>query len=45
MLPFLGALVLFAVLALLFLGERAFERGRRRRSLGPGKKRLPPGPD
>jgi len=43
MLPFLGALVLFVVLALLFLGERAFERGRRRRALGPGKKRLPPG--
>lgn len=42
MLPFLGALLLFAVLALLFLGERAFERGRRRRALAPGKKRLPP---
>jgi len=45
MLPFLGALVLFVVLALLFLGERAFERGRRRRALGPGRKRLPPGSD
>jgi hypothetical protein len=45
MLPFLGGLVVFAVLALLFVGERAFERGRRRRALGPGKKRLPPGAD
>jgi hypothetical protein len=31
MLPFIGALVFFAVLALLVLGERVFERGRKRR--------------
>jgi len=31
MLPFIGALALLAVLALLFLGERVFERGRKRR--------------
>ena len=46
MLPFLGALAIFAVLALLFVGERAFERGRRRRALPDGRrKRLPPGTD
>jgi hypothetical protein len=44
-LPYLVALILLAVLALLFVGERAFERGRRRRALGAGKKRLPPGAD
>jgi hypothetical protein len=43
MLPFLGGLLVFVVLALLFVGERVFERGRKRRALGPGKKRLPPG--
>ena len=41
--PFVGALVLFVVLALLFIGERAFDRGRKRRALPPGRKRLPPG--
>jgi hypothetical protein len=39
MLPFIGALILFIVLGLLVLGERVFERGRRRRKapkqLGP----------
>jgi hypothetical protein len=40
--PFIGALVLFAALALLFLGERAFERARRRRALPRPRKRLPP---
>jgi len=43
MLPYVGALLLVGVLLLLYIGERAFERGRRRRALGPGKKRLPPG--
>ncbi|HUQ41848.1 MAG TPA: hypothetical protein VM052_05030 [Candidatus Limnocylindrales bacterium] len=32
MLPFVGALALLAVLALLVLGERVFERGRKRRT-------------
>jgi hypothetical protein len=39
MLPFIGALALFAVLALLVLGERVFERGRKRRN---APKQLPP---
>jgi hypothetical protein len=40
--PFVGALVLFVVLALLFIGERAFDRGRKRRALPHPRKRLPP---
>jgi hypothetical protein len=39
MLPFIGALALFVVLALLVLGERVFERGRKRRK---APKQLPP---
>jgi hypothetical protein len=39
MLPFIGALALLGVLALLFVGERVFERGRRR---GKAPKQLPP---
>jgi hypothetical protein len=39
MLPFVGAIALFVVLGLLVLGERAFERGRRRRR---APKQLPP---
>ena len=39
MLPFIGALALLAVLALLLLGERVFERGRKRRK---APKQLPP---
>ena len=31
MLPYIGAVVLLVVLVLLVLGERAFERGRKRR--------------
>lgn len=40
MLPFLGAVALVVVLALLLVGERVFERGRRRLRRPP--KRLPP---
>jgi hypothetical protein len=39
MLPFLGATALLAVLGLLLLGERVFERGRRQ---AKPPKRLPP---
>jgi len=39
--PFLGALGLFVVLLLLFLGERAFERGRQHRRLAPPRRRPP----
>jgi hypothetical protein len=39
MLPFIGAVVFFAVLGLLVLGERTFERGRKRRK---APKQLPP---
>ena len=41
--PFAVAAGLFAVLGLLLLGERVFERGRRRRALPAGRRRLPPG--
>jgi len=37
--PFIGAIALFLLLALLVLGERAFERMRRRRE---APRRLPP---
>jgi hypothetical protein len=40
MLPFLGAIALLVVLGLLLVGERVFERGRRRLKTPP--KRLPP---
>ncbi|HYK96989.1 MAG TPA: hypothetical protein VEU77_01220 [Candidatus Acidoferrales bacterium] len=43
LLDLLGALALFILLALLFLGERIFERGRRRRALPRPRKQLPPG--
>ena len=39
MLPFVGAVLLFVVLSLLVLGERVFERARRRRK---APKQLPP---
>jgi hypothetical protein len=39
MLPFIGAVMFLAVLGLLVLGERAFERGRKRRK---APKQLPP---
>ena len=39
MLPFIGAVMFFAVLGVLVLGERAFERGRKRRK---APKQLPP---
>jgi hypothetical protein len=42
MLPFLGGLLVFVVLALLFVGERVFERGRKRRALGSGRRKEPP---
>ena len=44
MFPFLAAGGFFIVLALLLVGERVFERGRRRPALPDGRrKRLPPG--
>jgi len=42
LLDLLGALVLFILLALLFVGERVFERGRRARALPRPRKQLPP---
>jgi hypothetical protein len=41
MLPFLGAVGLVVVLALLLVGERAFERGRRRLKAPPKRLRPP----
>jgi hypothetical protein len=42
--PFLAAAALLVVLGLLLVGERVFERGRRRRSLPEARRRrLPPG--
>jgi hypothetical protein len=42
--PLVGALALFVLLGLLVIGERVFERGRRRRALPDGRRRrLPPG--
>jgi len=40
--PFFAAIGLFVLLALLLVGERIFERGRRRRALPRPQKRLPP---
>ena len=37
--PFVGALALFVLLGLLFIGERIFERGRRARALPDPRKR------
>jgi len=45
MLPFLGALSFFVVIGLLLLGERVFDRGRKRRALPGPRKRLPPRTD
>jgi hypothetical protein len=42
--PLFAAVGLFLLLGLLLVGERVFERGRRRRALPrPRKKQLPPG--
>ena len=44
MFPVLAAAGFFIVLALLLVGERVFERGRRRPALPDGRRRrLPPG--
>jgi hypothetical protein len=40
--PFIAAVALVILLALLLVGERLFERGRRRATRA-GRKRLPPG--